>query len=357
MKNKMPIQGPHRIPGFNGVGEINLEDYNNKYILPPEISSGMFSHIAAIDLNTVDENHPDWENLGIREKGNTEDRFNAFVDTFELDGWKTDVVPPIMGTNEIPIDGRGRMIAAKRRGERWMPGFYYTIEDNSLRSLVGDALKQNLRHPVQSKATRESVVTSCLLLIGKDELKCNEVAIRNYLDKDLNIEKSFSKSNITKIVNDTIARAKQDKNVVVQVKDRKKWELFCEEAGKKIDNKSVFLFCIDGPNYISRHWATILKASLRNGNDRPIELIIYTKDNIVTEAHKNMKAFRDGIEGLLESSYLMVERDYASDWPMGKLSLPVKSIPYKIVGCIPQVSGKHDRYFKMKQFVSIEDYC
>ena len=43
----MPIQGPHRIPGFNGVGEINLEDYNDKGIDPPEISSGMFSHIQS----------------------------------------------------------------------------------------------------------------------------------------------------------------------------------------------------------------------------------------------------------------------------------------------------------------------
>ena len=43
MTYEMPhIEGPHQIPGFNGVGEINLEDYITKKVSPPEIRAGNF---------------------------------------------------------------------------------------------------------------------------------------------------------------------------------------------------------------------------------------------------------------------------------------------------------------------------
>ena len=105
------IEGPHRIPGFrgNGPSEINLEDYIEKKVLPPAIRGGRFSHIGILDLDTVDEDDPMWENDGIREEGNTEERLDAFENTYEVEGFKTDVPPPLVGTNGIPRDGRGRV--------------------------------------------------------------------------------------------------------------------------------------------------------------------------------------------------------------------------------------------------------
>jgi len=80
----LPIEGAHIIPNFNGVGIINLEDYNKKELAPPQIEGGIFDHIGVLDLDEVDENDEKWLNKGIREEGNTEDRIQSFENKFEV---------------------------------------------------------------------------------------------------------------------------------------------------------------------------------------------------------------------------------------------------------------------------------
>tara|TARA_B100000902_G_C27221943_1_gene870142 strand:+ start:218 stop:1288 length:1071 start_codon:yes stop_codon:yes gene_type:complete len=349
------IEGPHRIPGFNGVGEINLEDYITKKVFPPKIRSGKFSHIGVLDLRTVDENDPIWENIGIREEGNTEDRIETFENAYAVEGFKTDVIPPMMGTDGKPRDGRGRIISAKRRDERFIPVFWYVIEDDSEKSRVTDGLENNLRHPVSFAATMESVVIGCLYLIKCNELPFNEVSIRDYLHKELNIEQSFATHNITKIITSILNRGVAGGDPLVRIKDRKKWEIFCEKAGKKIDNKNVFLMAVDSDTYPLRAWCQHILPAIVNNND-PIEIVFYSKKHVPAEARKNIKKFQKDLKNFLTSSYLMVEKDYAPDWMMGELKLPVKSIPYKILGCIPQVIGKHESYDRGYRFVPIENY-
>jgi hypothetical protein len=63
-----------------------------------------------------------------------------------IEGFKTKDPPPIVGTNGDIRDGRGRIIAAKRRGERYIPVYYYVITDESLKSKITDGLRENLRH-------------------------------------------------------------------------------------------------------------------------------------------------------------------------------------------------------------------
>lgn len=349
------IEGPHRIPGFNGVGEINLEDYITKKVLPPKIRAGKFSHIGVLDLDTVDENDPIWENVGIREEGNTEDRLETFENAYEVEGFKTDVVPPMIGIDGKPRDGRGRIISAKRRGEKSIPVFYYVIEDDSEKSRVSDGLTQNLRHPASFAATMESVVVGCLYLIKCSELALNEVTIRNYLHDELNIGQSFAAHNITKIVNSILKRGVAGGDPLVLIKPRKKWEAYCETAGKKIDNKLRFLLSADSDTYAFRAWCQhILPAIVKN--DAPIEIVLFTNNHVPAEARKNMEHFQSKLKYFLNASYLMVEKDYAPGWPMGELKLPVKAVPYKILGCIPQVVGKHDSYANGYRFVSIENY-
>jgi len=348
MTYEIPIQGPRTIPGFNGVGEINLEDYLNDNVLPPTIKSGTFSHIGVLDLNTVDEDDDKWLNLGIREEGNTEERIEAFMNKYEVEGWKTSYVPPLMSTDEDPRDGRGRIISAKRRGERYMPVYYYVIEDDSEKSRVTDGLTENLRHDPAFRATRESVIVGCLYLIKKDELKLSETAVLDYLHHELHVEKTFSKDNITKIVNGVLSRGVGGGDPLVLVEDRKKWESFCEKAGKKIDNRKVFLMAVDSETYPFRAWCQHVLPSIAK-KDSPVEFILYSNKHTPAEARKNMSNFIKALELYLETSYLMVGKDYG-------LEMSVKQCPYIIVGCVPQVVGKHEAYAKSYRFVPVENY-
>lgn len=348
MSYEIHIEGPTLIPGFNGVGQINLEDYLS--ILPPSIKAGEFSHVGVLDLDEVDEDDERWLNIGIREEGNTEERIETFTNKYEVEGFKTCYIPPLMGTNGFPRDGRGRIIAAKRRGEKKIPVLYYVIKDDSEKSRVTDGLSENLRHDPSFGATLESVIIGCLYLIKQNELDLTEVSIRRYLYDDINIEKHFSKGNITRILNSVLKRGVAGGDPLVLVKARSKWEAYCEKAGHKIDNKRVFLLSADNDTYSYRAWCQhILPAIVRNAD--PIEIILFTNKHVPAEARKNMQVFHDHLKYFLDASYLMVEKDYA---PL--LNLPVKSTPYKIVGCIGQIIGKHTTYFKGHRFVDISKY-
>lgn len=344
----MPIEGPRLIPGFNGVGQIDLEDYIRKGVVPPTLTAGTFSHVGILDLSIVDEDDDRWLNIGIREEGNTEDRIETFKNAYEVEGFKTDVAPPLMGLNGFPRDGRGRIISAKRRGEKFIPVYWYVIEDDSEKSRVTDGLENNLRHPASFSATMESVVVGCLYLVKCNELALNEVAVRSYLHEELNIGQRFAPHNITKIVQSILKRGVSGGDPMVVVKARKKWEAYCQKAGKKVDNKTVFLLSADSDTYAFRAWCqNILPAIVKN--DAPIEIILFTNNHIPSEARKNIKKFQTNLEYFIDASYLMVGKDYG-------LTFPVKTIPYTILGCIPQVVGKHEGYVKGHRFVQIKDY-
>lgn len=350
MSYEMPIEGVHQIPGFGGTGVINLEDYITKGIFPPKIKGGTFSHISVLDLNEVDENDDKWLNVGIREEGNTEERIQTFENKFEVEGFKTKDPPPLIGTNGDPRDGRGRIIAAKRRGERYIPAFYYVITDDSLKSKITDGLTENLRHDASFGATMESVILGCLFLIKKEELALSEVEVRHYLHKELNIQNHFATHNITKIVNSVLKRGVGGGDPLVLIQDSSKWKEWCKKAGVIVDGKKVVLLSADNETYAWRAWCQhILPAIVKN--DQPIEIIPYSNKHIPAEAKKNIQNFKAELKVMLESSYLMVEKDYA---PV--LNLPVKNIPYICNRTIPQIIGKHDSSRKGYRFIEIDRY-
>ena len=104
----------------------------------------------------------------------------------------------------------------------------------------------------------------------------------------------------------------------------------------------------DSDTYAYRAWCQhILPAIVKN--DSPVEIVLFTNNHIPAEARKNIKKFATNLEYFLDASYLMVGTDYG-------LTFPVKEIPYSIVGCIPQVVGKHETYARGYRFVDIKNY-
>ena len=195
----------------------------------------------------------------------------------------------------------------------------------------------------------ESVVSGALLLIKENELENNEVAIRNFLFKDLNIEKRFSEGNITKIVNAILKRGVAGGDPLVRIEVRAKHQAFCEKAGYTIDNKTVFLLCCDSDTYAYRAWCQhILPAIVKNNS--PVKIILFTNNHVPAEARKKVKAFKNFIDYFLDASFLMVAKD------LGLPEIPVKCKPFELLGCIPQIIGKHDACRKSYRLVNIDKY-
>ena len=350
---QLPIVGPQKITVFGN--EIDLTVYNNKETTPPKIKSGDFSYLGSFDLDTVDPDDDMWYQDGIREEGTfTKEREDAFDNSYDVNGWLTKYIPPMFTLEGIVKDGRGRVLSAWEKYKagltgRYIPAYFYIETDSSKTAAIVDGLDNNLRHDPAFKATMESVISGCLVLIKEGELKLNEVAIRNFLFTDLNIEKRFSTGNITKIVNAVLKRGVAGGEPLVRVEVRKKHEAFAKKAGYKIDNKTIFLLCCDSDTYAYRAWCQhILPAVVKNNS--PVKIILFTNNHVPAEARKKVKAFKNFIEYFLDASFLMVAKD------LGLPEIPVKFKPFELSGCIPQIIGKHDSYRKSYKLVNIDKY-
>ena len=105
-----------------------------------------------------------------------------------------------MGTETDPIDGRGRAIAGKRRGEKKIPGLYYTKVSKGEKSRISSGVLQNLKHDPATKGTRADVIKAGVYLIKLGELNNNAGSILYWLKNSLKISDAINKSAVVKSV-------------------------------------------------------------------------------------------------------------------------------------------------------------
>jgi len=351
MSYEIAIVGPHQITGFNGTGVINLEDYYTVEI--PKMEGYQFEYISSLDLSVVDEYDEIWLNDAIREVGNTEDRIEDFMVRFEVAGFKTKYTPPQTTTDGRPIDGRGRVIAAKRRGEKYIPILVYSQIDKSETCRLSNALIRNMEHDPSTKATRKDVVAAGVGLIKLGELQCEEADVRHWLMLRLHIDKYFNSANITKIVTDIIKLGNAGASVV-RVQERKAHEHWIEKnLGIKVDNKKTWLFSVDNPTYTYRALCEAVLDSITNDKD-PAQIILYTNLSVPQDARDHLKKFVNDLDKLINSTYKMVAKDIFADNNQMISAFKCNKKPYVILGARAQFIGEHD--LDAKSLISIENY-
>ena len=362
---KRVIEGINPIPGFNGSQNIDLNVYE-EIDIPTQID-GTFSHIGSIKLDDVDEDDSIWLNDAVRADGNTLERIEDFVNNFEVTGFNTKLVPPIMGTDGKPRDGRGRVIAAKRRGEKYIPALFYTYSNDTERCRISNGLKENLRHDPAYPSTREDVIGGALELIGNKELENDEGKIRDWLHHELNAHRKFNSRNITIIVDSIKWRGENGGKEAVRVRSRQDWERWIKKnldlkvntTNGKIGN-NVWLTSVDNDTYPFRVYVqSVLKSlisQLKSNKNKiikdPIEppkIILYTNLKTHREARKQIEDFTKILKQIVKDSYTLVSRDYG--FPT---DLVPKSKQYVIIGAVPQLIGKHN--VDGDELVPIKDY-
>tara|TARA_Y100001973_G_C5146358_1_gene305612 strand:- start:54 stop:1103 length:1050 start_codon:yes stop_codon:yes gene_type:complete len=344
--NRQDIVGPNKLPGFNGVGEINLENFIGMEI---EIPQGYeFESLGSLDLDTeVDELDDMWSNDGVRDEGNTEDRIQALQNGFLVKGYLTKDTPG-MGSKEGPVEGRGRALGSKRNGEKKLPWINLRKIEDGETARVSGGVEENLKHDPATKGTREDVITAGLYLIGKGELEPNEVDIRDWLKNRIHIHKYFIQANVTIIVDGIVKRHAEGDNAV-RIKERKPWiEVLNKEFHIPVDNKTIFLFSMDSPTYSCRCFC---EAVLEYGTKTPVDIILYTKRRLPSEARKKLETFVKDIEKYTRLTYKAVGNKRGV-----KFEDVDPSKHYKIKGCIPQFIEDHKDEWNSKELVDIDSY-
>ena len=349
------IVGPIKLPGFNGVGEINLEDFTGQEVDIPE--GYEFESLGSLDLEEeVSELDDMWSNDGVREEGNTEERIQALENNFAIKGYLTKYTPgmgskkgPVDGKRIVcPVEGRGRSLAGKRNGEKKMPWINLRkIEPGEMARISGGVV-ENLKHDPATKGTREDVITAGLTLIGKGELQPNEVDINSWLKDRIHINRSFTQRNVTLILEGIVKRHAEGENAV-RIKERKQWEEILENEFKiSIDNKKAFLYSMDSDTYACRCFC---EAVLEHGYKTPVDIILYTKKRLPSEARKKKDIFLTDLGSYTRLMYKAVGNRRDTEF---KNVDPSKH--YRIKGCIPQFIEDHKDEWNSKELVDVDAY-
>jgi len=320
--------------GFNNRGTINLDELEK---LPKiDFKDAKFIEFGWLDLTTVDLNDANWKNIGIRAVDDADNRIDSFRVSFSRRGYDMSEFPPCIDTDDNPLEGRGRIKAAIKNGERWMPIARYSRSDTSDRNTVTNGLRANQKKPVYMSVF-DDYVNAGVGLIAKGELEADIQAIDNWLYREVKIDNVIDNSRggtITKIKNKILERSKIDSSLI--------WSLSKTDAEKWITTNLglakadfVLINMADNETYAERAWRHVRDA-LKNGRE-PVNLIFYTTDYSPTAARAGLKKSMEYVENLYRDSWEVVMSQLPA---VVKLEIP-ETRPFIFMGALPQIVQNH----------------
>ena len=323
-------------PGFNGQGQINLTTF--QALNPINFNDAQFSHYEFADLKTIDVETEKFWNIGIREESEGRDRIESFQVSFRNKGLLLSEFPPCKDTDGEWIDGRGRIQAAKKNGERWMPTAVYIRSNSSLKNTVTNAMKANLHDP-RYPATFTDFVAAGAHLVNNGELENAAPAIDNWLYHEVKIETVYDNSingMVTKIRDAIIKRAKRDDSLILQ-KDKTACHKWIKTNLGLSKSEYILVNMGDNETYPERVWCRHVLPAIVEERD-PVNIIYYTSSFSPSDTRKGLKKSMEYLEKLYQSSFELVNSQLSQSITIN----PPATRPYVFLGAIPQIVQTHN---------------
>ena len=335
--------------GFGKILDLRDETLNN---LPkPKQKHGTFLKFSFLDLNSVKEDDQDYWNVAVRDEQNTPVRIEAMQQSYITYGWLYSEFPPCVGTDGRPRDGRTRILAAKKSGERWIIVAIFSYDETSspVTSYISDSIACQQR-PASTGVAMNDIVAAGLACIDAGECEPEKSAIENLVYNELEAEKFFSNisGNITKIINQIINALDEDGGVggTTVRRSRDEWIEWLEKSG--YPQGTYILLSVDNPTYAMRAWCQHLLPffTKKKGKAR---IILYTNAKTGERARHLIGLFSNDLTYFYSSSFAMVNR--AQSAVEVKVADPA---PFIIEGAIPQIMDEHD--INGRRLIKIDEY-
>lgn len=335
--------------GFGKILDLRDETLNN---LPkPKQKHGTFLKFSFLDLNSVKEDDQDYWNVAVRDEQNTPVRIEAMQQSYVTYGWLHSEFPPCVGTDGRPRDGRTRILAAKRSGERWMIVAIFSYEETS--SPVTDYISDSIacqQRPASTGVTMNDLVAAGLACIDAGECEPEKSAVENLVYNELEAEKFFSNisGNITKIINQILNSLDDEGGVggTTVRRHRDEWVEWLEKAG--YPQGTYILLSVDNPTYAMRAWCQHLLPFFSKKKGKA-SIILYTNAKTGERARNLIGLFAKDLNYFYSSSFAMVNR--AQSAVEVKVADPA---PFIIEGAIPQIVDEHD--INSRKLIKIDEY-
>lgn len=335
--------------GFGKILDLRDETLNN---LPkPKQKHGTFLKFSFLDLNNVKEDDPDYWNVAVRDEQNTPVRIEAMQQSYITYGWLYSEFPPCVGTDGRPRDGRTRILAAKRSGERWIIVAIFSYEETikPVTYYISDSIACQQR-PASTGVTMNDLVAAGLRCIDAGECEPEKSAVENLVYNELEAEKFFSNisGNITKIINQILNSLDDEGGVggTTVRRSREEWVEWLEKAG--YPQGTYILLSVDNPTYAMRAWCQHLLPFFSKKKGKA-SIILYTNAKTGERARHLIGLFAKDLNYFYASSFAMVNR--AQSAVEVKVADPA---PFVIEGAIPQIMDEHD--VNSRKLIKIDEY-
>jgi hypothetical protein len=329
-----PNNSPRVRTGFNGQGTLDL---NHLKVLPVlQFKDAVFSHFEFTDLDTVDVESENFRNVGIREDFDIDGRIERYQVSFQNLGFLMTEWPPSRDTDGEYLEGRGRTLAAKLNGERWMPTAVYTRTDSSLRNTVTNGFLAHSSRPPEYGSTFHDFVEAGVHLVTSQELPKTKADIDQWLYKEVMIERVFNNSNgqITKIRDQIIERSTRDESLILR-RSTAEWHKWIK-ANQGLSRSQYVLVSCDDTTRAMRLWCDHVLPAVKEGRE-PVNIIYYTNKYSPTDARTGLNDSMAKLEEFFKSSFELVN----SQVPGVTLQVPTGR-PYTFLGALPQIVKSHN---------------
>ena len=177
-----------------------------------------FEYIGNIDPNdraTWPEGFDD--QIGIRLESHQTETMEELSYSFITHGWSTDPFPPIVTTCGEWKDGRGRILAARVSGEKYIPAAEFISADSSTPTSddISNGIIANL-HKYSRLSCMNDYITGATRVIEAGELERDKVAIEKWLVEEAKIKDRFNTDYgiCTKIIRRVLERTAKEKSLL-----------------------------------------------------------------------------------------------------------------------------------------------
>ena len=329
---------------------VNVKDYHSNFPKESEYvinkqKNATFVKYGWLDISGYTMDDPRLNNLAIRSNQNMGDRHEQIAHSYEVEGWDVGQCPPIVGTDENPRDGRNRIRAALKRGEKAIPCAIYSYDDNtSVRSNLSNGLVAN-KHKSQMGSEFYDFVNAGVEIIQNGEMTNTASEIDKWLHDEADVDFFFSNlgGTITKIVNAISERAERLKDGhLVILRDREDWLDWLNNSINKhsayyrnnfgvetIDDIDVLIE--SGGARDEQVWMRHIQPNAAKG--KVTNIALYTKEIFPEVASQKHKNFIDSLDRYYRQTFEMVNNEFDGI----TINVPLVSDMWNIVGIVPQI--------------------
>jgi hypothetical protein len=337
---------------------VNIKDYytnfpnDSEYVINKQ-KKATFVKYGWLDISSYTLDDPRLNNLAVRSNQNLGDRHEQIAHSYDVEGWDVGQFPPIVGTDENPRDGRNRIRAALKRGEKAIPCAIYSYEDNtSVRSNTTNGLVAN-KHKSQMGSEFYDFVNAGVEIIQNGEMSNTTLEIEKWLYDEADVTFFFNNTGgtITKIVNTISERAERLKDGhLVILREREDWLDWLNNSINKhsayyrnnfsvetIDDIDVLIE--SGGSRDEQAWMRHILPNAAKG--KVTNIVLYTKEIFPEVASQKHKNFVDSLDRYYRQTFEMVNNEFDGI----TINVPLISGLWNIVGIAPQILN--DSHTKM----------